>query len=144
MALTTETKGEFKGWKTWTNEAFENFVAGPFYFTEDERGVRCAFRVEAKHLNAGGVVHGGCMMTFADFSLFAIASKDMEGLHGVTVSFASEFMRGPVVGDLVEARGEVLRAGGSLVFIRGILSVDGKPCLNYSGTVKKIRRGKGK
>lgn len=140
MALVTEDKGEFKGWKTWANEAFENFVAGPFYFTNDEQGVRCAFRVDKKHLNAGGVVHGGCMMTFADFSLFAIAHDDMNGQHGVTVSFASEFMRGPVVGDLVEARGEVLRAGGSLVFIRGILSVGGQACLNYSGTIKKIRR----
>lgn len=140
MSLVTEDKGEFKGWKTWQNEAFENFVAGPFYFTYDDQGVRCAFRVESKHLNAGGVVHGGCMMTFADFSLFAIAHKDMNGQHGLTISFASEFLRGPVVGDLVEARGEVLRAGGSLVFIRGILSVDGQACLNYSGTIKKIRR----
>ncbi len=140
MAPTIEDTGEFKGWKTWRNEAFEYAVAGPFYFTEDEQGSKCAFRVGPKHLNAGGVVHGGCMMTFADFALFAIAHDEMEGLQGVTVSFSSEFMRGPVLGDIVEARGEVLRAGGSLVFIRGILSVDGQACLNFSGTIKKLRR----
>ncbi|PHR59731.1 MAG: thioesterase [Robiginitomaculum sp.] len=140
MLPTLEDEGEFAGWKTWKNEAFEHISAGPFYFTEDEKGARCAFRVRPKHLNAGGVVHGGCMMTFADYALFAIAHNDMNGLHGVTVSFAAEFIRGPVVGDLVEARGEVLRAGGSLVFVRGIISVDGNICLNFSGTIKKLRR----
>lgn len=134
-----ETEGEFAGWHTWKNEAFEYSFAGPFYFTQDDDGIKCAFRAEKHHLNGGGVVHGGCLMTFADFSLFAIAHKELEGAFGVTVSFASEFLSSAKVGSLVEARGEVLRAGGSLIFIRGIVTSDGQACLNYSATIKKIR-----
>lgn len=77
-------------------------------------------------------------MTFADFSLFAIAHEALDGAFAVTVSFASEFLSGPKLGDLVIARGEVLRAGRSLIFVRGLLSVDGQICLNYSGTIKKL------
>jgi acyl-coenzyme A thioesterase PaaI-like protein len=38
-------------------------------------------------MNAGGVVHGGCLMSFADFSLFALGHEAMEGAYGVTVAF---------------------------------------------------------
>ena len=92
-----------------------------------------------KHMNAGGVMHGGCLMSFADFSLFSIAAKEMEGVYGATVAFNCEFLQGPVIGDLMEARGEVLRAGKSIIFVRGIITGEGKPCLNFSGTIKKFK-----
>ena len=133
------TEGEFEGWMTWKSEAFEHDTAGPFYFRTDERGDVAAFRVQAKHMNQGAVVHGGCLMTFADFSLFAIAQEVFkEGEYGLTVAFTSEFLSGAKLGQLVEARGEVLREGGSLIFVRGVLTADRKPCLNYSATLKRI------
>ena len=70
------TEGEFAGWHTWPNEPFEHDAAGPFYLREDENGkMVAAFRAERKHMNAGGVVHGGALMTFADFALFALAAR---------------------------------------------------------------------
>jgi len=140
MKADVQTEGEFKGWVTWRSEAFEHDTAGPFYFTKDAQGSVAAFRAEAKHMNQGGVVHGGCLMTFADFSLFAIAADDIgEGGYGLTVAFTSEFLSGAKEGQLIEARGEVLRAGGSLIFVRGVLTADGTPCLNYSATLKKLK-----
>ena len=133
------TEGEFKGWQTWMSEAFE-YGAGPFYFRIDSQGPVCAFRAQAKHMNQGKVVHGGCLMTFADFSLFAIAADELgEGGYGVTVAFTSEFLSGAKEGQLIKSRGEVLRAGGSLIFVRGLVTADGTPCLNYSGTIKRIK-----
>lgn len=141
MKMTVVEAGEFAGWKTWPGEAFEHDLVGPFHFRIDDQGPVCAFRAEARHMNSGGVVHGGCLMTFADFSLFAIASGVMkDDAYGLTVAFSSEFLDGPREGELIEARGEVLRAGGSLVFVRGIISADGRPCLNYSGTLKRVRQ----
>ena len=134
------TDGEFKGWLTWASEAFEHDTAGPFYFKTDEQGVVAAFRAKAKHMSQGGVVHGGCLMTFADFSLFAIAAEELgEGGYGLTVAFNSEFLSGARLGQLIEARGEVLRAGGSLIFVRGLVIADGTPCLNYSATLKRLK-----
>lgn len=134
------TEGEFKGWVTWAGEAFEHDTAGPFYFKTDEQGVVAAFRAQPKHMNHGGVVHGGCLMTFADFSLFAIAAEELgEGGYGLTVAFTSEFLSGAKEGQLLEARGDVLRAGGSLIFVRGLITADGAPCLNYSATLKRLK-----
>lgn len=78
-------------------------------------------------------------MTFADFALFAIAADDMGEGYGVTVAFNCEFISGPKIGDMIEARGEVIRAGGMLVFIRGMVTANDKIALNFSGTVKKLR-----
>lgn len=140
MTTTIVESGEFAGWSTWQEEPFEYETAGPFYFRTDEHGPVAAFRAERKHMNAGGVVHGGCLMAFADFSLFAIAHDGMEGEYGVTVAFTSEFLDGALEGELIEARGEVLRSGRSLTFVRGLITSNGRPCLNFSGTIKKRKK----
>lgn len=141
MSTTIVESGEFAGWKTWADEPFEHETAGPFYFRVDEQGPVAAFRVARKHMNAGGVVHGGCLMTFADFALFALGHDPSESSYGVTVAFTSEFIDGAIEGELLTARGETLRKGGSLSFVRGIIyGEDGRPVLNFSGTIKKRRK----
>lgn len=131
--------GEFAGWLYWADDPFESH-AGPYYFREDSQGPVAAFRALPHQMNGGGFMHGGCLMTFADFALFALAQKELEGDHAVTVSFSSEFLSGAETGDWVEARGEVLRNGRSLVFVRGLVTAEGRPCLNFSGTIKRVRR----
>jgi len=142
-----ETEGDWARWWIWRgSEPYED-MTGPFYFREEDQGkVRCAFRVERKHLNGGGALHGGAMMTFADVCLFAIsypvrkARGDQD--HHVTVSLNGEFVGPAVEGDLVEAVGEVVRAGGSLSFIRGLMSTSGKPVMSFSGVVKRVKSPK--
>ena len=129
--------GEFAGWGTWPTEPFEYETAGPFYFKVDDKGPVAAFRAARKHMNAGGVVHGGCLMAFADYALFAIAHEHIQDEYGLTVAFNSEFLSGPPEGAYIEARGEVLRAGRSIIFVRGLITGDGKPCLNFSGTIMR-------
>lgn len=141
MTVAVETEGEFVGWSYWPDEVYEHQTVGPFYFQRDEYGPVTAFRSAGKHMNAGGVVHGGCLLSFADVSLFVIAEDAMEGNSGLTVSMASEFLSGAPEGALIESRGEVLRAGRSLVFVRALVTADGTACLNVSATLKRIRPG---
>ena len=136
--LTTE--GPWAGWRSWDGDPFET-QSGPYYFrVEDDGTTRCAFRAERKHMNGGGFMHGGCMMTFADFALFAIAHEELEGSHAVTVSLNGEFVGPAHEGDLVEATGEVIKAGRSMVFIRGLISTGGSPMMTFSGVIKKVAR----
>lgn len=131
------TSGEFAGWWTWTRDNFETHN-GPFWHREENGEIRCAFRLEDKHMNGGGAVHGGCLMTFADYCLFAISNKVLVDGRGVTLSFSSEFIDAAYEGDLVECTGEVVRAGRSIIFVRGLLTTSGRPLLSFSGTVKRI------
>ena len=137
--LHVETEGEFAGWRTWTRDNFETHT-GPFYPRIVETGrFACVFRVGPKHLNGSGNVHGGCLMTFADYCLFALASPVLQG-PGVTVSFASEFLDAAREGALIECTGEVTRAGGSLIFVRGMLTSAERPLFSFSGTIKRTKR----
>ena len=95
---------------------------------------------EAKNCNSGGSIHGGALMTFADFALFMIAGGMETAVHGVTVTMNSEFVGAAEPGRMLAARGEVIRAGGSLVFVRGIISDEDRAVLSFSGTIKRLRR----
>jgi uncharacterized protein (TIGR00369 family) len=131
------TSGEFAGWWTWTRDHFET-QSGPFWHREEDGRIRCVLRLEQKHMNGGGAVHGGCLMTFADYCLFALSNKELGGGRAVTVSFSSEFIDAAYAGELLEGHGDVVRAGRSLVFMRGMLSSAGRPILSFSGTMKRI------
>jgi uncharacterized protein (TIGR00369 family) len=133
------TEGEFAGWRTWSRDKFETH-SGPFWHRmEDDGSIRCAFRVEKKHLNGSSNVHGGAFMTFADYCLFAIAGPILHG-PAVTVGFSCEFLDAAREGELIEGTGEVTRAGGSLIFLRGRLKSDGRLVFTFSGTIKRVKR----
>jgi acyl-coenzyme A thioesterase PaaI-like protein len=137
--LLIATEGEFAGWRTWSRDSFES-NNGPFWHRFEEDGsVRCAFRVERKHLNGMRNVHGGCYMTFADYCLFAFAAHELQG-PAVTVSFACEFLDAAKEGELVVATGGITRAGGSLIFLRGTLHSGERPLFTFSGTIKRIKK----
>lgn len=133
------TEGEFAGWRTWGRDNFETHN-GPFWHRmEDDGRMRCAFRVQKKHLNGAGNVHGGCFMSFADYCLFATAAPVLHG-PGVTVSFACDFLDAAHEGELVEGTGEITRAGGSLIFVRGQLTSGTRTVFTFSGTIKRVKR----
>jgi acyl-coenzyme A thioesterase PaaI-like protein len=137
--LHIETAGEFTGWRTWSRDNFET-NNGPFYHRMDEQGrIHCAFRVAKKHLNGMSNVHGGCFMAFADYCLFATAAPVLDG-PGVTLSFACEFLDGAREGELVECSAEIMRAGGSMIFLRGFLKSGERSLFTFSGTIKRIKR----
>ena len=131
-------EGEFAGWKSWTHDPFES-SAGPFFMKQEADGsYLSAFRAEPRHMNGAGSMHGGCLMTFADFALFAIATDELAGANAVTLNLASDFL-GPVPsGALVEARGEVTRGGGKTIFVRGLITADRKPALSFTGIIRKF------
>lgn len=131
-------EGEFAGWRTWSDDTFE-MHSGPFWHRREPDGtIHCAFRVQKKHLNSSSNVHGGCFMTFADYCLFAIAAPVLQGA-GVTVDFACQFLDAGREGDLILGTGEVTHAGGSLIFVRGQLTVGERTLFTFSGTIKRRR-----
>jgi acyl-coenzyme A thioesterase PaaI-like protein len=139
--LTTVTEGEWAGWSYYPGgDPFED-LAGPFYWKNDPDGRRrCAFRAEPKHMNGGGFLHGGCVMTFADYCLFVIAGEAIEGSRCVTATFNGEFVGTAHIGELVECTGEVVKAGRSMVFLRGLItnaSQGGEPVMSFSAVLKK-------
>ena len=67
--LSVMESGEFAGWRYWQGDPFET-RSGPFYYRLEEDGSYVsAFRAEPRHMNGGGFMHGGCLLTFAQVML---------------------------------------------------------------------------
>ncbi len=134
-------EGEWAGWGRYDTDPYEN-LTGPFYSRHDPASgeMVCAFRAETKHMNASGFMHGGCMATFADYAIFMIADKELEGSGSVTASLNCDLLGSAEAGDLVTATGEVTKAGGSMVFVRGLARVGERTIFSFTAIIKKIRR----
>lgn len=132
------------GYESWTGtDPFEDH-AGPFFFRQHENGrVTCAFEAEARHCNGGGFLHGGLLLSFADYSLFAIGRSVLQD-PSVTLSLNGEFTAAAGAGEFIEARGEIVRNTGSMVFLRGqVFTGHGENeriLLNFSGIVKRVKK----
>ena len=135
------TEGPFQGWLTWGDgrDPFET-LCGPLCFrTEPDGRVRAAFLPEKKHMNGGGNAHGGALMTFADFSLFALAHPALNGQHAVTVTFNCELAGAGTTDGPIYAEGGVVRETKSMLFLQGRLEQSGQTILTFSGVLKKLR-----
>ena len=119
------------------DDPFEDHV-GPFGYKVEDGRVAFAVQTDARHRNTGGTVHGGMLMTFADFALCLVAVWDQPGERCVTVSCHSDFVAAAQPGDLIEASGEVVRRTRSLTFVRGQLTAGDRVLLAFSGIVKRI------
>lgn len=124
------------------DDPFEEAI-GPFCWKEfDDGSVKCAFVVTRRNLNDDGMVHGGCLMSFADFALFRFAGPFKDG-PAVTLNFACDFTSAAYEGEFIEATAEAVHSTRSYVFLRGDVFTyrEGKRVviLSYKGTVKKLK-----
>ena len=112
---------------------------GPFYYRRTREGYSCAFRAAARHCNLMGSVHGGVLMSFADFALCLEATDAYAQEQCVTVSFSCEFIAAGELDDLILAGSEILRKTRSLVFLRGqITNSRGEKLMAFSSVVKRL------
>lgn len=126
----------------WARREDSGFVAlvGPLWTRRDGEGDSYGFLAEERHLNRGGVVHGGMLMTFADQSLGMAAWAANGDRPQVTVQLETQFISSVRDGEFVEARCRVLRQTNSLLFMRGDLTVGDRLVAACSGVWKMMVR----
>jgi acyl-CoA dehydrogenase len=101
-----------------------------------ETGWEYGFLPERRHLNIGGVVHGGMLMSFMD-DVLGMTVWEAAGRKPVTtVQLNHHFIAPGKHGDLVIGRGEILRTTRSVVFIRGTLTSGDRVLVHADGVWK--------
>jgi uncharacterized protein (TIGR00369 family) len=111
---------------------------GPFYLRRSEHDFAAGLLLESRHCNGMGTVHGGILMTLADFALCAHAKFGTSDPHVITVSFTAEFVAGADEGAWLHTESEVVRRTGSLAFVQGRVMDGDRPVLAYSGIGKRL------
>ena len=121
-------------------DPFEIHV-GPVFEKGPKGAKRYALRVDARHVNGRGVVHGGMYLTFADAALGQAAWDATDHGPTVTLSMQAQFLRGAVAGDLIEVAPEVVRKTRALLFIRGDFTVEGETMFTVQSLWKLLGEG---
>jgi uncharacterized protein (TIGR00369 family) len=93
-------------------------------------------RVEPRHLNLHGAVHGGVYATILDTAMGgAVVSLLAAGETAATTSLYLEFLRAAREGELLTAVGKVLRRGQHIAFAEGnLVGSDGEQLSRADGT----------
>ena len=129
---------KIKDFNTWhVTEPFEDYV-GPFFYKKDNGNLIAAFEFKDHHMNSIKSLHGGMIMSFADYCLFVVAHEYTSKDNYVTISCSTEFLKASYKKGLVYSDGEVTKASRSLLFVKGKIFNDEGDIATYSGILKKI------
>lgn len=135
------------GWYSWGDFSRGSFAAatGRLLFKPDGPGkaiVRMNPTID--HMNMGGSLHGGAVMSFIDMSMFAGGlCAGMERAHYVTLDMTTHFLaRGNDSGPL-DCHVELVKQTRGHAFLQGVVRQHGEPCYSFTGTLKRVTRPNG-
>lgn len=87
-----------------------------------------------------GFAHAGVVTTLADHTAGAAASTAIaDGQSVLTADFSIHLLR-PAAGDRLTCRGEIVKAGRTLIVTQADVLAEGKLCARYTGTMAVVDR----
>ncbi len=120
------------------DDGFNDFI-GPLYQTQvSDTEWDFWFTPEQRHLNGGGAVHGGMLMSFADHVLGKIVWEAVDQQPCVTMSLNCDFVAGGKVGEKIAGKAEITRKTRSVIFVKGELTQGGRTVMTASGIWKLV------
>ena len=114
---------------------------GPIWYRRDGDGLEVGFLAEERvHGNNQGIMHGGMIMSFADFALGHAVWYAHDRTSVVTIEMDIKFVSAGMAGDWIHCRPEILRKTRSITFIRGDIMAGDRLVATASGVWKKTRQ----
>lgn len=125
------------GWQPHPTGAFLTLV-GPIWRRQDNGIPAFGLLAEPKHANHRGIVHGGMIMTLADYGI-GMASAEIGSDSSVTVQLDVQFVSAAEIGEFIVSQHELVRRTSSLYFLRGKLLVGDRIVATASGIWKAVK-----
>lgn len=137
-----EDDPDLPGWKRWQfrDATRYNAFLEPLHVRVEGDVARVRMLPQRQHSNMRDHVHGGALLGFMDVALFAGARGfGVLGAGGaVTLDLSAQFIGGGTIGAPLEARIELLRETGRLIFLRGLIVQDDVPTIaSFTATLRK-------
>jgi len=123
-------------------DPFEIFV-GPVFEAGEGAARRYAIRVDARHVNLRGRLHGGMLMTFANLTLSQAVWAATGNAPCATLNMQTQFLKAAHEGDLVEVVPQITRRTRALIFARGDFTVDGEVIFAAASVWKLLGQDQG-
>lgn len=124
----------------WTVRTLKGFIeqAGPLWTRREDGAWAYGLLCDATHLNPAARMHGGALVTLLDHAISTVAWEVCERAPCVTLQLDTQFLGAVREGQFAEARASVSHKTGSLVFMRGAVTVDGQAVLMAQAILKVL------
>ncbi|MDO7843292.1 PaaI family thioesterase [Sphingomonas immobilis] len=130
------------GWKQWAvvDRTLLNAQYDPFFVCVEGGTAIVRMEPRAGQANGLGNLHGGTILAFIDMAVFAgahaLGANGAAG--GVTVDLTTQFSGGATLDRPIDARVELVRETGRLLFVRGLIVQEGvPPVASFIATLRK-------
>ncbi len=143
LRFTCEPDPENPGWMRWEatdHTRYNHVFIGPL-LVKHESDLTCRVRMDiaAHHTNAGGTIHGGTTLGFADVSMFAalFVLTGVDPIGATTIDLSMQFVGAGRARKPIDAVVELLRETRRLAFLRGTILQGERIVSAFSGTARK-------
>ena len=107
---------------------------GPLYSVGSGATLMIGMRVQEKHTNARGTLHGGVLASIADIALgYGLATSTTPPTSMVTASLSVDFAGSAQIGDWVETTLDIQKIGSRMAFANVYFSVGSERIARASG-----------
>jgi len=126
----------------WLRNEEPGFTAhiGPIWEKPEGERTRYGMLMRDIHANVNGVVHGGVIATFADFTLALECRRVTNGARQATIQLDIHYLDAGRIGEFIEADCTVTRSARSVVFVTGQILAGSRLIATAQG-VWKIQAG---
>jgi len=118
-------------------------MVGPVLCRGNGAGLELALRIEQRHCNSRGYVHGGLLTAIADqalgYNIGLMGLRD-SSLTLVTASLTIDFIASATLGDWLSVTAETVSCGKRLGFANGYLAVGDRRVARASGVFSVVPR----
>lgn len=114
-------------------------LLGPIYNKKSERGIIIGLKVQEKHCNARGMVHGGVFSGLADIALgYNAAFSNAVPIPMVTASLTIDYVGSAKLGEWIEIETDVQKVGSKMAFANCYFIVNSVRITRASGVFTVI------
>ncbi|WP_101759709.1 PaaI family thioesterase [Oceanicoccus sp. KOV_DT_Chl] len=115
-----------------------NDCFAPVYMLIDDDGPRIGMRVEKKHLNSMGIVHGAVYMTLLDIAFATLVGHAQGKYTGTpTININIDYMASTKEGEWLYTDCECLKLSNTMGFTKGIVRSAEEVKVGGSGIFKR-------
>lgn len=125
-------------WRIIDDQGFNTHI-GPIRFRrQDETTWQAQLDLVEKHMNMGGVCHGGVYMALTDVAMGAAAHAAADHRRCATIEFSGHFLAAAKLGQTLEVESRLNRLVSGVVFMECDVMAGGRLCFRASGIWKLL------
>jgi acyl-coenzyme A thioesterase PaaI-like protein len=128
-----------RNWREIDDAGFNAHIGPLWYSKVDETTSQVALKLDQRHMNMGGVCHGGVYMSSCDTAMGITAFRVMGRVPCATIDFRSHFLAAAKLDQWLIIEARVNRAAGDVVFMECDAWASDRKCFVASGIWKRLK-----